>query len=86
MVNNTNTETKSGISKWLNKEGSAYAFISMYALMFIIFIVVPVLVAFILSFTFFDTIQFPSFNGLKNYIVLITQDDIYTNSFSISPN
>ena len=77
MVNNTNTETKSGISKWLNKEGSAYAFISMYALMFIIFIVVPVLVAFILSFTFFDTIQFPSFNGLKNYIVLITQDDIF---------
>ena len=62
---------------WLVKEGSAYAFLSMYALMFIIFIVVPVLVAFFLSFTFFDTIQLPKFTGLKNYIVLLTQDDIF---------
>lgn len=63
--------------KWINQEGSAYAFMSMYALMFIIFIVVPVIVAFLLSFTFFDTIQFPTFNGLRNYVVLITQDDIF---------
>jgi multiple sugar transport system permease protein len=68
---------KERIKKWLYKEGNAYAFLSMYALMFIIFIVVPVLVAFLLSFTFFDTIQLPKFNGLKNYIVLITQDDIF---------
>lgn len=63
--------------KWVTKEGSAYAFLSLYALMFIIFIVIPVLVAFFLSFTFFDTIQAPTFTGLKNYIVLLTQDDIF---------
>lgn len=63
--------------KWVNREGSAYAFISMYALAFIVFIVIPVLVAFILSFTVFDTIQFPTFNGLRNYITLLTQDDIF---------
>lgn len=63
--------------KWLNKEGSAYAFISMYALMFITFIVIPVVVAFLLSFTFFDSIQFPTFTGLRNYIVLLTQDEIF---------
>jgi len=45
--------------------------------MFIIFIVIPVLVAFFLSFTFFDTIQPPKFNGLRNYIVLLTQDDVF---------
>jgi multiple sugar transport system permease protein len=61
----------------LNKEGSAYAFLSMYALVFIVFIVVPVLVAVLLSFTFFDTIQFPEFIGLRNYIALLTQDDIF---------
>ncbi|MCI0550855.1 MAG: hypothetical protein L0287_07865, partial [Anaerolineae bacterium] len=44
------------IKKWLDKEGSAYAFLSMYAVMFIIFIVIPVVVAILLSFTFFDTI------------------------------
>ncbi len=65
------------IQKWLEKEGSAYSFLAMYALLFIVFIIVPVLVAFLLSFTFFDTIQFPSFIGLKNYIVLLTQDDIF---------
>ncbi|MCA9901122.1 MAG: sugar ABC transporter permease, partial [Anaerolineales bacterium] len=59
---------ESWFQRWLTKEGSAYAFLSGYALMFIIFIVVPVLVAFFLSFTLFDTTQPPSFIGLKNYI------------------
>jgi multiple sugar transport system permease protein len=63
--------------KWLNREGSAYGFLAMYALLFVVFIIVPVFVAFLLSFTFFDTIQFPSIIGLKNYIALLTQDDIF---------
>ena len=65
------------LGRWLYKEGSAYAFLSMYGLAFIVFIVVPVLAAIGLSFTFFDTIQPPSFIGLKNYIVLLTQDDVF---------
>ncbi len=77
MQNNTLTSSRSGLSQWLYKEGSAYGFLAMYALLFITFIVVPVLVAFLLSFTFFDTIQLPTFNGLRNYIVLLTQDDIF---------
>jgi multiple sugar transport system permease protein len=71
------TEPESGLRRWWQKEGTAYAFISPYALMFIVFIVVPVLVAFFLSFTVFDTIQVPKYNGLRNYIVLLTQDDIF---------
>jgi len=77
MDNNMALEQQSRFKKWFNKEGNAYAFLSMYALMFIVFIVIPVIVAFFLSFTFFDTIQFPTFNGLRNYIVLVTQDDIF---------
>jgi len=65
------------LRRWLDKEGSAYAFLSVYALLFIVFIVVPVLAAFLLSFTFFDTIQFPRFIGLRNYITLLTQDDTF---------
>jgi multiple sugar transport system permease protein len=61
----------------MDREGSAYAFLSMYALLFTAFIVVPVLLAAGLSFTFFDTIQLPKFTGLRNYIVLLTQDDIF---------
>ena len=70
-------ERESPFKKWFNKEGSAYMFLSAYALMFFIFIVVPVFLAFILSFTFFDAIQPPTFNGLRNYITLLTQDDIF---------
>ena len=77
MLNNTVNTWKGNFQKWAYKEGSAYVFMSLYALSFITFIVVPVLVAFFLSFTFFDTIQFPTFNGLKNYIALITQDEIF---------
>jgi len=76
-MNNNEPEKTSKLKKWYQKEGSAYGFLFMYALMFITFIVVPVVVAFILSFTFFDTIQLPRFIGLKNYVVLLTQDEIF---------
>ena len=67
----------SGFQHWLKKEGSAYSMVSMYVILFLIFIAAPVLVAGLLSFTNFDTIQFPRFIGLKNYITLLTQDDIF---------
>ena len=76
MVNKT-IQRKSNFKNWFEREGSAYAFLSGYALMFIVFIVVPVIVAILLSFTLFDTIQFPKFIGLKNYVTLLTQDDIF---------
>ena len=67
----------SGFQHWLKKEGSAYSMVSMYVILFLIFIAAPVVVAGLLSFTNFDTIQFPRFIGLKNYITLLTQDDIF---------
>lgn len=73
----TGLPAASPLRQWLDKEGSAYAFLSMYGLAFIVFIVLPVLAAFLLSFTFFDTIQPPQFTGLKNYVVLLTQDEIF---------
>lgn len=72
-----NLEWRSQVARWWAKESSAYGFVAAYALLFLIFIAVPVLVAFFLSFAFFDSIQPPSFNGLRNYIVLLTQDDIF---------
>ncbi len=77
MENSILQRPNNSIKNWFRKEGSAYGFLSMYGLLFIIFIVIPVALAFLLSFTFFDTIQFPTFIGLKNYIILITQDDIF---------
>ena len=75
----TTKESKrnSRFQQWRQKEGSAYGMVSMYVILFLIFIAAPVLVAGLLSFTNFDTIQFPRFIGLKNYITLLTQDDIF---------
>lgn len=69
--------SRSRLRTWLDGEGSAYTFLSPYAILFIVFIVIPVGVAFLLSFSYFDTIQFPKFIGLRNYITLLTQDDIF---------
>jgi multiple sugar transport system permease protein len=70
-------QSRARFAKWWSREGSAYAFVAAYALLFFTFIVVPVLAAFGLSFTFFDTIQPPRFIGLRNYITLLTQDEVF---------
>jgi multiple sugar transport system permease protein len=65
------------LRQWAVKEGNAYTFLTPYAILFIIFIIIPVVVAILLSLTYFDTIQLPRFIGLRNYITLLTQDDIF---------
>ncbi|WP_430535521.1 sugar ABC transporter permease [Listeria rocourtiae] len=61
---------------WFGMLGTV-AFLSPYFIMFFTFIVVPVLVAILLSFTYFNSIEFPTFIGLKNYVSLLTQDAVF---------
>jgi len=56
---------------------STLVFLGPYYLLFIIFIAVPVSLAILLSFTHFDSIQFPTFIGIRNYITLATQDAVF---------
>lgn len=58
-----------------NKNG--YWFMLPYASVFTVFILVPVILAVILSFTNFNAIQFPKFSGFLNYITIITSDEIF---------
>jgi len=69
---------------------SPYWFVLPYASLFILIIVLPVIVAIILSFFSFDTIQPPTWIGLKNYVNIFTTDSVFlqnavpnTISFSI---
>ncbi len=69
---------------------SPYWFVLPYASLFILIIVLPVIVAIILSFTTFDTIQPPTWVGLGNYVSIFTSDSVFlqnavpnTISFSI---
>lgn len=52
-------------------------FFTPYVILFLAFIIVPVIMAIVLSFTYFNTIETPEFIGLRNYIELITRDEIF---------
>ena len=66
---------KTKVSKLKNDNSlMTWIFLVPYFLLFLVFIIVPILVAIILSFTNFDGVQFPHFVGLSNYINLFTQD------------
>ena len=54
-----------------------WLFIGPYALIFSIFILIPVILAVILSFTNFNAIQFPKFVGFLNYITILTNDEVF---------
>ncbi len=56
---------------------STALFLAPYLLLFILFIVIPVLAAIVLSFTYFNAIEFPSFVGLANYVNVLTQDSVF---------
>lgn len=56
---------------------SGYIFAAPYAIIFAIFILVPVLFAVYLSFTNYNSIESPSFIGFLNYITLITSDEVF---------
>ena len=53
------------------------AMILPYILSFSVFIIFPVALAIILSFTNFNSMTFPSFVGLSNYINLFTTDSVF---------
>ncbi|WP_052591437.1 ABC transporter permease subunit [Paracholeplasma brassicae] len=48
-----------------------------YILAFIAFIVIPVFMGMLLSFTYFNLLEPASFIGLSNYITLLTSDDAF---------
>ena len=52
-------------------------FFTPYVLMFLIFIIIPVIIAVVLSFTYFNTIQNPEFIGLRNYVEMFTRDEVF---------
>lgn len=62
------------MTKYMNRPAW---FIVPYWTLFAFFVVVPVLAAIFLSFTYFNAIQLPRFIGITNYIELITMDTVF---------
>ncbi len=68
---------------------TTWIFLTPYFLMFFVFIVLPVMFAIGLSFTYFNAIEFPRFIGMQNYLNLLTQDaafmqDVLPNTIKFS--
>ncbi|WP_409273500.1 carbohydrate ABC transporter permease [Neobacillus sp. SCS-31] len=59
------------------KDKTHWIFLAPYILFFSTFIIIPVAAAILLSFTYFNAIETPSFIGLANYVSLITQDEVF---------
>jgi len=58
----------------MKKNRIAYLFIAPFLFCFLVFIVLPVVSATVLSFTQFDSISMPQFIGLRNFIDILTRD------------
>ena len=56
---------------------ASYIMMGPWLILFFVFTVLPVVASIILSFTSFNMLQLPSFNGASNYIRLFLDDDIF---------
>ena len=54
-----------------------WTLLTPYGIVFTVFIIIPVVAAIVLSFTYFNTIQPPKLVGLQNYIDLFTTDSTF---------
>ncbi len=55
----------------------SYALMAPYMILFSIFTVLPVIISIILSFTYFNMLEFPRFIGWQNYTRLFLEDDVF---------
>lgn len=62
--------------RFIDRHSSAIL-LAPYGFLFLLFIIIPVGAAIALSFTYFNTIQPPSFLGLSNYIGIFTNDSVF---------
>lgn len=71
--------SKTAKKKWgnpLTRHATPFL-LAPYGILFILFIVIPVIAAVVLSFFYYNTIQAPHWIGLENYLNLFTNDEVF---------
>lgn len=61
----------------LKRNKASYIMMGPYFILFFCFTVLPVLMSIALSFTYFNMLEMPKFNGWSNYTKLFLNDDIF---------
>ena len=67
----------STLGKRMARNKASYFMIAPYFILFFVFTVLPVLTSIVLSFTYFNMLEAPTFIGWDNYIKLFLDDDIF---------
>lgn len=73
----TATHTKMPLRVALKKYRNQYLMILPFGIIFFLFTVLPVAASIVLSFTSFNMTSMPTFVGLKNYVGLIVEDEVF---------
>ncbi len=73
----TKTTKVRTLPKKVRQEAVGIGFILPYALAFLTFITVPVIMGMLLSLTYFNLLEAPRFVFLSNYVNLFTADDVF---------
>ena len=80
----TGVRTKSTLKeRWANfvfevkKNKISYLFLAPFMTLFFVFTVLPVLLSIVLSFTYFNMLEWPTWIGWTNYVRLFLADDIF---------
>jgi len=68
---------KMSLGTRIRRSRASYLMIAPYFILFFAFTVLPVLISIALSFTYFNMLEMPKFNGWSNYIKLFLEDDIF---------
>ena len=61
----------------IRKNRDNYLLVAPYAVIFTVFTVIPVVLAIVMSFTYFNLLEPPQFRGLFNYMRLFLDDDVF---------
>lgn len=87
MKNNENTAVKDkyAVGSWkkpslwtqIKKNKSSYFMMMPFLILFTVFVIIPVVSSFVLSFTYFNMLEWPTWRGLENYKQLILEDDVF---------
>lgn len=65
------------LNRRIGQDRSVIVFLAPYLILFSVFILVPIALAVLLSFTDFNGVQAPNLVGLENYLSIFTQDSVF---------
>ena len=77
MENSLTLNKKKSVWKRIKSNVSSYAMVAPFGIFFILFWMIPVIGAILLSFTSFNMLELPVFVGLGNYERMLLEDDVF---------